>query len=126
MWTVAQEDLGIVRQGRSQPASMGVHVNFDAKDPVQSLELSVSYLPLKLRLMPAAPGADKKNDPSKTFVLKQEAALKVDGDLMVGPASTIRTVHLISATYANGTVWRAPNEDSCTVEPSGLLLVGGK
>jgi hypothetical protein len=126
VWTTAQEDLQKKIQGRT-PGSMGVHVNFDSvKNPVASVELSVSYLPLKLRVMPVAPGADTNADSKKTFVLKQAAALKIDGDLMVGPAATIQTVHLISATFADGSVWRAPNEDSCTVEPSRMLLVTTK
>ena len=125
MWTTAQEDLGRKYQGRA-PGSMGVHVNFDSvTNPVESVELSVSYLPLKLRVMPVAAAADN-SDPKKTFVLKQAAALKIDGDLMVGPAATIQTVHLISVTFADGTIWRAPNEDSCTVVPSRMLLVDKK
>lgn len=126
IWTIAQEDRNNKYQ-RGTPASMGVHVAFDSRlNLVQSLELSVTYLPVKLRLMPVAPTEGPAPDPKKTFVLKREAALKIDGDLMVGPAATIKTVHLISATYSDGSVWRAPTEDSCTVEPSGLLLVGAK
>jgi hypothetical protein len=125
IWTTAQEDPGKRFEDRT-PGSLGVHVDFNsATNPVRSLELSVSYLPLKLRMMPVAEGANAK-DRQKTFVLKQEAARRMDADLLVGSASAIETVHLVSATFADGSVWRARDEDVCTVEPSAFMLVGGK
>jgi hypothetical protein len=108
---------------------MGVHVAFASpKTQVASLELSVSYLPPGLRVMPidAKLGAKDMREDSKTFVLKQEAAMHVKGDLMVGPAATITRVHLISATFADGSVWHAANEGTCTIEPNRVLLVDAK
>ena len=56
--------------------------------------------------------AKSAKESKKTFVLQQEAALRVDADLLVGPAATITRVHLVSATFADGSVWRAPS-DGC-------------
>ena len=127
VWTIAQQDTD--KKSQDAPGSMGVHVSFASpKTQVASLELSVSYLPPGLRVMPidAKLGAKDMREDSKTFVLKQEAAMHVKGDLMVGPAATITRVHLISATFADGSVWHAANESTCTIEPNRVLLVDAK
>ncbi|HEY4010898.1 MAG TPA: hypothetical protein VGM11_12160 [Acidobacteriaceae bacterium] len=125
VWATALEDKDKKDRSRA-PGSMGVHVEFEgAKTNVQALELSVSYLPPGMRLMPVDPKQRTKDtrEDRKTFVLKQEAAMHIDGDLMVGPAATITRVHLASVTYADGSMWRAPSEDACTVEPNRVLPV---
>jgi hypothetical protein len=127
VWTIAQQDTE--QKSQNAPGSMGVHVSFESpKTQVASLELSVSYLPPGQRLMPTAPkqGTKDMREDSKTFVLKQEAALHVSGDLMVGPAATITRVHLMSATYADGSVWHAANANACSIEPNRVLLVDAK
>jgi hypothetical protein len=128
VWTIAQQDTD--KKSQDAPGSMGVHVSFESPKTwqVASLELSVSYLPAGLRVMPIdqKQGTKDMREDSKTFVLKQEAAMHVKGDLMVGPAATITRVHLISATFADGSVWHAANEGTCTIEPNRVLLVDAK
>ena len=124
VWTVAQEDKD---QGRhaTEAKGPGVHVEFDTTKRVRMLELSVSYRPAGARVMPAEPGTSAKES-KKTFVLQQEPSLSVDGDLLVGRAATITRVHLVSATYGDGTVWHATSEDECSVPPSLFMLVEAK
>jgi len=127
VWTVAQEDKD---QGRhaTEVKGPGVHVEFDTTKRVRMLELSVSYRPAGARVMPAEPGTSAKaaKESKKTFVLQQEPSLSVDGDLLVGRAATITRVHLVSATYGDGTVSRATSEDECSVPPSLFMLVEAK
>jgi hypothetical protein len=52
--------------------------------------------------------------------------MHVNGDLMVGPAATITRVHLISATFADGSVWHAANANACSIEPNRVLPVDAK
>jgi hypothetical protein len=128
MWTVALEDKD--RDGQAQKArGPGLHVEFDGvKDKVKALELSVSYLPVGSRVLPVEPGMDSKSakESKKTFVLQQEAARQVDAELLVGPAATITRVHLVSATFADGSVWRASSEDVCSVAPALYMAVEAK
>ena len=127
VWTVAQEDEGAKNQ--TNKSGLGVRVAFQGvKTPMHSLELRVSYLPQGLRLMPVDPKQEAKDmrESDKTFVLQQKAAMHVVGDLLVGPAATITRVHLMSVTYADGSVWRAPSADACSVVPSGYMLVEAK
>jgi hypothetical protein len=63
---------------------------------------------------------------AKTFNLDREAAMRVGGDLLVGPAATITRVHLMSATFADGSVWHASSEDACSIVPSKFMLVEAK
>jgi hypothetical protein len=95
---------------------------------VKALELSVSYVPAGARVMPVEPGMDSKSakESKKTFVLQQEAARQVDAELLVGPAATITRVHLVSATFADGSVWRASSEDVCSVAPALYMEVEAK
>jgi hypothetical protein len=127
VWTIAQEDKGI--KDRANKPSLGVHVAFQgAKTPMHSLELRVSYLPQGLRLMPVDPkqGTKDMRESDKTFVLEQKAAMHVVGDLLVGSAATITRVRLMSVTFADGSVWRAPSADACSVVPSGVMQVAAK
>ncbi len=127
LWTIAEEDQGA--KNEANKAGLGVHVAFhDLKTPVHSLELRVSYLPQGLRLMPTDPkqGTKDMRESDKTFVLQQKAAMHVVGDLLVGPAATITRVHLMSVTYADGSVWRAPSADACSVVPNRMVEVAAK
>jgi len=88
-------------------------------------------MPLGLRRVPVAPETTNAKDDSpqeraKTFNLDREAAMKIGGDLLVGPAATITRVRLISVTYADGSVWHPSSEDVCSVEPSKYMLVEAK
>lgn len=125
VWTVSREDskdtLFVRKQGNS-----GVH--FDLKSSlgaVRELHLSVSYVAPGARVMPV--GAAEKSDVlEKTFDVSADGEADVDRNLLVGRVFEITSVHLVSATFANGSVWRAPSENVCSVAPSGFLLVGGK
>lgn len=126
---MAFEDKDRKKDEWPSQGSIGVHVVFEgARNQTRALEFSVSYLPAGLRLMPVAPGGDEK-DPQelkKTFVLTANDKTRVERDLMVGPAAMITRVHLISATFADGSVWHAANEGACSVEPSRAIAVDGK
>jgi FtsZ-interacting cell division protein ZipA len=128
MWTVALEDKG--RDAQAQKVKgPGLHVEFEApKDGVKTLELTVSYLPAGLRVTPVEADMQSKTakESKKTFVLQQEAARRVDADLLIGPAATITRVHLVRATFADGNVWNASSEDVCSVAPSLYMPVEAK
>jgi hypothetical protein len=127
VWTTALEDRNAIRNGR--PTGLGVHVEFErAASRVKALELRVSYLPLRLRMMPLATTltnapAKRGEEQEKTFSLDREAATRINADLLVGPAATITRVRLLSVTFADGSVWHAPTEDACAVVPSRIMLV---
>ena len=102
-----------------------------SKTAVKAMELRVSYLPLGLRSMPVVPqltnGVEQSpQEKAKTFNLDREAAMRIGGDLLVGPAATITHVHLMSATFADGSVWRAASDDQCSITPSKFMLVEAK
>lgn len=124
IWTVSREDAkdSALKQ---QPGNSGVYVALSAKGALREIELSVSYLPPGTRVVPVG-APDKKDTRQKTFEISANGQKDVDGNLLVGPAFQITSVHLISATFADGGVWRAPSEDSCTVEPSLFLPVVAK
>ncbi len=106
------------------PGGMGVHVVFgNARMRTRSLEISVSYLPLGLRLTP-----DEKSpqELKKTYVVTVDDKTQIQRDLMVGPAAAILRVHLVSATFADGSVWHATSDGACSVEPNRVLAVDGK
>lgn len=131
VWTTALEDQDNSAPWIAKQTGLGIHIDFSgAKGAVKELELRVSYLPLGLRRMPAAPmvltTAVSPQERAKTFNLDRDAAMRIDADLLVGPAATITRVHLMSATFADGTVWRAPNQEACTIEPSRVMLVADK
>jgi hypothetical protein len=129
VWTTA---LGDSSAWTSRPQGLGIHVEFEGrKNAVKALELQVSYLPLGLHAMQVAPTVTnavraQPQERAKTFNLDREAAMRIGGDLLVGPAATITRVHLVSATFADGSVWHAPSDDACTVVPSRRMLVASK
>jgi hypothetical protein len=129
VWTTALEDQKDKADGK--PNGLGVHVDFQgAKTAIKTLELRVSYEPLGLKRMPVTPGtngfAGSTPEREKNFNLDREAAMRVDADLLVGPAATITRVHLMSATFADGSVWHAPTQNACSVVPSRIVLVKSK
>lgn len=129
VWTTA---MGDERARWARPQGLGIHVDFQAANTeVNALELRVSYLPLGLHAMLVAPtvtntATGSPRERAKTFNLDRVAAMRIGGDLLVGPAATITRVHLVSVTFADGTVWRAPSEDACTVVPTRIMLVAAK
>jgi hypothetical protein len=128
LWTTALEDKD-KKDPSKAPGSMGVHVEFEGvRVEARSVELRVSYLSPGMRVMPVTPGTSAKEpqELKKTFALAAEDKDRVEGDLMVGPASMIKDVHLISVTFADGSVWRAPNDSACTIEPNRVLPVDTK
>jgi hypothetical protein len=132
VWTTALEDKNSKDAGSAKPNGLGIHVEFTgAKTAVKALELNVSYLPLGLRSMPATTqltnGVERlPQEQSKTFNLDREAATRIGGDLLVGPAATITHVRLMSATFADGSVWNAASDDACSIVPSKYMLVEAK
>lgn len=131
VWTTALEDQKDNDTANAKPKGLGVHVEFQGvKTPVKTLELRVSYEPLGLKRVPVAPGTNgfvnRTTEREKNFNLDREAAMRLDADLLVGPAATITRVHLMSATFADGSVWRAPTQDACSVVPNRVVLVNKK
>ena len=125
VWTMALEDRDKKEQW-PDPGGMGVHMVFEnARAQMRSLEFSVSYLPLGPRQMPVAPEADPQ-EMKKRYALTTDDKTRVERNLMVGPAATITRVHLISATFVDGSVWQAPSEGACSVEPNRVIATDGK
>lgn len=130
VWTKSPGDYETFPGTRAQ--GLGVHVEFEhAGSRVKSVELRVSYLPLKLRSMPvdamtATPVTMPEMEREKTFVLDRVAGTRVGGDLLVGPAATITRVRLVSVTYEDGSTWHEPVNGACAVVPSRIMLVAGK
>ena len=129
VWTIALEDPSV---SAARPHGLGIHIDFQGrKTPVKALKLRVDYLPLGLERMEIAPAitntvAIEPRERSKTFDLDREAAMRIDANLLVGPAATVTRVHLVSATFADGSVWRAPTGDACTVVPSRFMPVAAR
>ncbi|HZQ44803.1 MAG TPA: hypothetical protein VFA99_16225 [Acidobacteriaceae bacterium] len=131
LWTTAQEDEGDKEALLRRPTGLGVHVDFQGTtSPVKALELRVSYEPLGLKRVPAGPGTNgfvnNSREREKNFNVDREAAMRIRADLLVGPAATITRVHLMSATFADGSVWRAPTPDACSVVPNRFMRVKSK
>ncbi len=126
VWTMALEDRDKKKDEWPDPGGMGVHMVFEnGRAQMRSLEFSVSYLPLGPRQMPVAPEADPQ-EMKKRFALTTDDKTRVERDLMVGPAATITRVHLVSATFADGSVWHAASEGACSVEPNRAIAGDGK
>jgi hypothetical protein len=125
MWTVSREDSA--RLGaKTKAGNEGVYVTLkSARGALREIDLSVSYLAPGARVMPVD-AADAKDLLKKTFELSADGETSVDGNLLVGPAFEITNVHLIRATYKDGSVWRAPSEMACSVKPSKYMLVEAK
>lgn len=127
LWTIALEDKDKRDSWSPAPGSMGVHVIFKFTTmATRSLEFSVSYLPPGTRVMHS--NRDEKSEPElqKSYTLVTEGAARVEGNLLVGPASAITRVRLISATFVDGSVWNAANDNVCSVEPNRVLPQDGK
>jgi len=127
VWTVAREDKNKKDKWWPASGSMGVHVVLQtARMPLQTLEISVSYLPPGVRITPAGPEANGVQELKKNYTLTVHDKVVVEGDLLVGPASTVTRVHLVSATFADESEWHAASEDACRVQPDRVIAVDGK
>lgn len=129
-WTTALEDQKD-NIPKAIPHGLGVHVDLTGlKNPVKTLELRVGYEPLGLKRVPAGLGTNgfvnNSREREKNFNVDREAAVWIHADLLVGPAATITRVHLMSATFADGSVWRAPTPDACSVVPNRFMRVKTK
>jgi hypothetical protein len=139
MWVVSLEDAAKPKHDEApRPGSTGLHITLTAPEnsPIHQAELAVYFVPPATRALPVynqysqypskapKPPAEQK----KTFHISatDDASLNLTTDLLVGPASGITRVHILSMDYTNGANWTAPNNSACTVEPNGLLLVGAK
>jgi hypothetical protein len=71
------------------------------------------------------PGAQRTRDLAKTV----DVALDVKGnssasrELSFAYFSVIRTIEVNSVTYADGSTWRAPSPEACSVAPSLIMPV---
>ncbi|HEX5283039.1 MAG TPA: hypothetical protein VFW30_02880 [Bryocella sp.] len=130
VWTTALEDRKDSLAKTMPPHGLGVHVQFADLTAVRMLELRVTYEPLGLKRMPVELGtngfASAMTEREKNFNVDREAATLVDADLLVGPAATITRVYLLSARFADGSVWRASTPDACSVVPNRFMLVKSK
>jgi hypothetical protein len=111
----------------SKPGNTGVHVDLNShgKATIRQVEVAVYYVAPGTRALPVTSDGTSA-DLRKTFSLSAEngAALKLAGDLLIGPAAGITRVHLVSIEYADGTSWHAATDNACSVEPSRFVLVG--
>jgi len=136
MWVVSLEDEAKPNHATTpKPGSAGVRVSLTASErsTIRQAELAVYFVPPGTRVLPVnqysqyppklpkAPAEQKK-----TFhvAASDDNSQQLTADLLVGPASGITHIHILSMNYADGTTWTAPNKTACTVEPNGLLLVG--
>ena len=136
IWVVSMEDEAKANHATAPKAgSAGVHVSLTAgeKSPIRQAELAVYFVPPATRVLPVnqysqyAPKAPKPPaEQKKTFHVSSSDgnSQELTADLLVGPASGITHIHILSMDYADGTTWTAPNKSACTVEPNGLMLVG--
>jgi len=125
-WTAALEDKDKKDKWWPTLGTLGVHVLFQSSETrLRSVELSVSYLPAGGREMPARAEA---SSPAmrKNYVLTANDKTRVEGNLLVGTAAAVTRVNLISATYADGSVWRGASEGACSVEPNRVISTDGK
>jgi hypothetical protein len=113
----------------SKPGNTGVHVFLSShgKATIRQVEIAVYYVAPGTRVLPVS-SDNTPPDPRKTFNLSAEngAALKLAGDLLLGPVAGITRVHLVSIDYTDGTSWHAARESACSIEPSRLLLVNAR
>jgi hypothetical protein len=126
VWTGPQGNWNA--QSDANKPGLGVRVAFQGGKTIRSLELRVSYLPPGLRFMPMDTKQTTKDmrESDKTFVLQDKDGLRVVGDLLVGPAATITRVHLMSVTYADGSVWHPSSDEQCSVVPNRVMEVAAK
>lgn len=136
IWVVSMEDEAKPNHATTPKAgSAGVRVSLTASErsTIRQAELAVYFVPPATRVLPVnqysqyAPKAPKAPaEQKKTFHVSSsdDNSQQLTADLLVGPASGITHIHILSMNYADGTTWTAPNKSACTVEPNGLLLVG--
>jgi len=126
LWTTALEDKDKKDTWWPTLGTLGVHVMFQGKEtPLRSVEFSVSYLPPGLRKLPVGREASAQML-TKNYVLTGDDKARVEGNLLVGSAAVVTRVRLISATFADGSVWRAASDGACSVEPNRVMPVDGK
>jgi len=130
MWTIAQEDAHRIPLG---PSRSGVHVELNGNKgkAIQQVELRVHYLSEDTRVMTIAPGPATPDatlsgsDSTKTYTLATADgnSLKLTAELLVGPASTLRSVSVSSIRYADGSSWQTSAKQRCSVPVDHLILV---
>ncbi|HZL26946.1 MAG TPA: hypothetical protein VFC39_10475 [Acidobacteriaceae bacterium] len=137
MWIVSVEDAAKPKHDEApKPGSTGLRISLIAPEnsPIHQADLAVYFVPPATRALPVynqysqypqkapKPPAERK----KTFHISasDDTSLNLTADLLVGPASGITHIHILSMDYADGTTWTAPNNAACTVAPNGILLVG--
>jgi hypothetical protein len=136
VWVVSFEDEAKTNHATTlKPGSAGVHVSLTASErsTIRKAEVAVYFVPPATRVLPvnqysqyAAKAPKAPAEQKKTFHVSasDDNSQQLTADLLVGPASGITHIHILSMDYADGTTWTAPNKNACTVEPNGLLLVG--
>lgn len=124
LWTFALEDKDKKDQWWPILGSLGVHVAFQGPETrTRSLEFSVSYLPPGVRSTGREGSAQLLK---KSYVLTGDEKERLEGNLLVGSASTVTRVQLVSATFADGSVWHAASDGACSVEPNRVIPIDGK
>jgi hypothetical protein len=90
---------------------------------IVSLEITVHGLSDKWRTIPLA-SAPYKADLSKKLhlVLAVKPNGNASSDLALNHFTTVTAIDLDAVTYADGSVWRAPSPQACTVAPNPLML----
>lgn len=124
VWTTALED-----QAQTPSDKSGVHVVVMPKQAVREVTLRVTFLPYGLRAVPTDSFAKKDmHEESRTFHLsaKDAAEKKLTGDLLLGRVSGVKSVAVESIEFADGSSWKAPRENPCSVAPSGYVPVNAE
>jgi hypothetical protein len=123
VWTTALEDKSQAPKDKS-----GVHIQVSHRDQgIREVTLRVTFLPYGLRALPTdtMPKKDMREE-SKTFTVhaKNATEKKLTGDLLLGRVSGVKSVAVESIDFADGSSWKAPASNPCSVTPSGYVPVG--
>jgi hypothetical protein len=114
--------------------SQKIHVSFNTQQKrVVAAVVTVRGYSAEVRAMPAggvastgASGAGDAGSISQTVHLQFGAGKSAATDVLLQSFAAVSRVDLESATYADGTGWKAGSRNACQVEPDRLVLVAGR
>ncbi|MEI9981561.1 MAG: hypothetical protein WDN23_21730 [Edaphobacter sp.] len=122
-----QAGLQVTTASETKQASnaQGLHLTLNhlAKPDIQKIEVTVYATSLKPRSLPL--DTRPEDTISKTFELTRQTGADSlqEADVWMHEVGSIRSVDLISITYADGTTWHATPKLTCEAIPSNFVLV---
>ncbi|SEG17732.1 hypothetical protein SAMN05421819_2071 [Bryocella elongata] len=121
VWTTLFEDHDQAPQDKS-----GLHVVVTPQKALREVTLRVTFLPYGLRAVPTDSITKRDmQEQTRTFHLSAKDATekKLTGDLLLGRVSGVKSVAVEALEFADGSSWKAPTNNPCSVAPSGYLPV---